>query len=181
MTNEMKMKIRNTVIGVVGIAVLLVGFFFISENIGDRSNDKKEQEVVYTKESNPLLAEGEQIKSSEQRVLTEITFDGLKQALAAKEKQIVFLGQPSCGLCNYQKPVIQYVMYVYNVDTYYLDTSTLTNDTYNELVALNEGLKGFGTPTFIVIEDGKITNVEGGARGISATTEMLKKYNIISE
>ncbi|MBE6147651.1 MAG: hypothetical protein E7168_04890 [Firmicutes bacterium] len=179
MTNENKNKMRNTIIGVVGIAVLLVGFYFISENIGDRSNDKKEQEVVYTSTTNPLLVEGEQIKSSEQKEVTEITFEGIKQALSAKENKFVFLGSPSCGWCNYQKPVLQYVMHINNVDTYYLDTSTLTNETYNELISLNESLKGFGTPTFITLEDGKITNVDGGARGISATTEMLKKYNII--
>ncbi len=46
---------------------------------------------------------------------------------------------------------------------------------------MHSDLENFGTPTFIVIEKGKVTSVDQGARGTIAIKSLLTNYGFISE
>ncbi len=185
MTKVNQDKAKNITIVVLGIIVFLGAIYFISENTGDRSNDKAPVDQVDTgtsNPSNPLLESGEEIPEEEKRDIPTISYSEMKQAMENNEKRIVFLGSESCSWCNYQKPILEHVLYQYpDLYVYYMDIMALSDDEYNELTSLHDDLAGFGTPTFIVIEGGEVTAVDQGARGTSGLISMLTQYGFISE
>lgn len=186
MTKVNQDKAKNIALVVLGVIVFLFAGYFVSENTGDRSNDKAPVANANMETSgsstNPLLAEGEVLPEEEAREIPSITYSEMKEAMENNEKRIIFLGASTCSWCNYQRPILEYVLYQYpDVNVYYLDVNTLTNEEYNDLTSLHESLAGFGTPTFIVFENGKVTSVDEGARGTSGIISMLTGYGFISE
>ncbi len=187
MTKVNQDKAKNIAIVVLGVIVFLFAGYFVSENTGDRSNDKTPVDAASggtTDEtaSNPLLESGEVLPEGETREIPSITYSEMKEAMENNEKRIIFLGSATCGWCNYQRPILEYVLYQYpDVNVYYLDVNALTNDEYSDLTSLHESLAGFGTPTFIVFENGEVTSVDQGARGISGLISLLTEYGFISE
>lgn len=186
MTKVNQDKAKNIALVVLGVIVFLFAGYFVSENTGDRSNDKAPVANTNMETSgsstNPLLAEGEVLPEEEAREIPSITYSEMKEAMENNEKRIIFLGSATCGWCNYQRPILEYVLYQYpDVNVYYLDVNTLTNDEYSDLSSLHDSLAGFGTPTFVVFENGEVTSVDEGARGTSGIISMLTGYGFISE
>ena len=60
-----------------------------------------------------------------------------------------------------------------------MDLNLLTSDEDSELRSLHEGLQAFGTPTFIVVDQGKVIDVLVGGRTTKEVTSLLKQYQII--
>lgn len=186
MTKVNQDKAKNIALVVLGVIVFLFAGYFVSENTGDRSNDKAPVDTTSggasDTSSNPLLEDGEVLPEEETREIPSITYSEMMEAMENNEKRIIFLGSSTCGWCNYQRPILEYVLYQYpDVNVYYLDVNVLTNDEYSELSSLHESLSGFGTPTFIVFENGEVTSVDEGARGTSGIISMLTGYGFISE
>ncbi|MDD6224338.1 MAG: thioredoxin family protein [bacterium] len=177
-------KIKTGAIIVLGIIVIFGLVYILSENTGDRSNDKAQLSSAETsneKSTNPLLEEGEEIKDEERSSLTSITYSELKKAVDNKEKKFVFLGSEQCGWCIYQKPILEHLVYEYDVEIYYLNVGNMTSDDYSGLASLHDDLARFGTPTFIVIENGKVTTVDSGARGTNGMLSLLSSNDFISD
>ena len=186
MTKVNQDKAKNIALVVLGVIVFLFAGQFVSENMGDRSNDKAPVANTNTESSStsskPLLEDGEVLPEDETREIPSITYSEMMEAMENNEKRIIFLGSATCGWCNYQRPILEYVLYQYpDVNVYYLDVNSLSNDEYNELTSLHDSLAGFGTPTFIVFENGEVTSVDEGARGTSGIISMLTQYGFISE
>lgn len=160
--------------------VVVIGIIYIvSDKVGNHEYSKNSQQQQSQQESNPLLEEGEEFKDSEQGELTSMTLAQLKSALSDKEKKFVFLGSEYCGWCNYQKPILKYLVYKYDVEINYLNVGEMTEDEFNTLSSLHEDLASFGTPTFLVLENGKITTVDSGARGTKAMISLLTQAGFI--
>lgn len=161
--------------------VVVIGIIYIvSDKVGNHEYSKTQSQGQSQGESsNPLLEDGEEIPDDEQAELTSMDVDGLKKAISNKSKAFVFLGSEYCGWCNYQKPILRYLVYKYNVQINYLNVGELTEDEYNTLASLHESLESFGTPTFLVVENGKITVVDSGARGTKAMVALLTDNGFI--
>lgn len=183
LTRKDKENIKTGVIILMGIIIFVGAIFFISENTGNRSGDKDPNNATSTGQvsENPLLEEGEELNEEEQSELTSFTYENLKNALDNNEKKFIFLGSEYCGWCIYQKPILKSLVYKYNVEIDYLNVAEMTSNEGEKLESLHESLEGFGTPTFLVIENGKVTNVYEGARGTSGIKEILKNHSFISE
>ncbi len=176
LTKEQIEKIKTGVIIVLGILVFFGATYFISENVGDRSKDK---EVVEKEEGNPLLEEGEVLKEEEQSDLTTVTMSDLRGFLENGDKKLVMLGTEGCYWCIQQKPILRSLVYKYNIEIGYLDLDLLTSDEDQELRSLHESLQAFGTPTFIIVDQGSVVEVSVGGMTTSEVTNLLKKYQII--
>ena len=183
LTKNNKENIKTGVIIVMGIIILIGAIFFVSENTGNRSGDKDPNKATSTEQvsDNPLLEEGEELKEEEQSELTSYKYDDLKNDLNKKEKKIVFLGSEYCGWCIYQKPILKALVYKYNIEINYLNVAEMTSEQGEKLESLHENLEGFGTPTFLIVENGKVSTVYEGARGTSGMTEILKNHSFINE
>lgn len=176
-----KDKIEKAKNGIIIFLVVLVFFgviYLVSENTGDRGNDKNPT-TSQQEEKNPLLKEDEEIPENEMGDLTSISMNDLKNMLENNEKKVVMLGTDSCYWCVNQKPILQYVVYNYGVEINYLNLNEMTEDEYNELTTLHDDLQKFGTPAFIIVDGGNITTVSEGAMPTDTIVQFLKDNGIM--
>ena len=180
-------KLKTGIIIVFGIIIVIGLIFILSNNTGNTtyqggegSNNNTSTDSSSTDE-NPLLEEGEVITDSDMGELTEIGYSELETFIKKKEKQMVFLGSEYCGWCIYQKPILRKIVKDYNIEINYLNLGNISSDDSQKLANLHSDLAEFGTPCFIVVENGKVTVVDQGARGTSGMVSFLKTNGFISE
>ena len=181
-----KKQIENLKTGIIilfGIIIVIGLIFIVSNNTGNNAYscacDNTQTES--SDDENPLLEEGEEITEEDMGELTDISYTDLESMIENHDKKIVMLGTEQCGWCLYQKPVLRKIVKDYDVEINYLNLGNLSSEESSKLSDLHEDLASFGTPTFIVLEDGKVTVVDSGARGTSAMVEFLKTNGFISE
>ena len=176
---------KENIIKTLVIISIIVGFFYLSEISGDRSNDKNVNNTTSSNvdlTGNPLVSEGDSWTEEETKELEKITFDEFKKAMKKDEITIVMLATDSCSWCNYQKPVLKHVLYKYdNVVVKYLDASTLTSDDEDFLATLDEELEEIGTPTFIAVKNNKAVLVNSGAMDENGLVNMFKELGLIDD
>ena len=177
LTKEQMEKVKTWVIIILGVLVFFGVTYFVSENIGDRSKDK--EPIKQQANQTTLLEEGEVLNEDEQSELTAVTMTDLKNILENGEKKIIMLGTETCHWCIEEKPILKALVYKYHVEIGYMDLNLLTSDEDSELRSLHEGLQAFGTPTFIVVDQGKVIDVLVGGRTTKEVTSLLKQYQII--
>ncbi len=169
----------------VGIAILLVVLFVVSDNIGDRSQDKLDSASGTTQKEeseNPLLEEGETIDDEKKKEMEKISLDDFKSLLNKKTTTVVILASDTCYWCQQQKPILENVLYEQNLDVKYLDISQLSGDEdYDYLEGLHDDLKGFGTPTFVAIRNKKVQQVSPNAKTKTQLLEMFKEMGVLKD
>ncbi len=179
LTQEKKEQIKTITIIILAVLVFFGATYIISENTGDRSKDKNVVNKQPEQAANPLLEEGEVLKEEEQKELTPVSMEDIRNALKNKEKKVVMLGTETCSWCIYQKPILKSLAYRYEIEIGYLNLASLSSEEGNELASLHEELEQFGTPTFLVIKDGAVDKVLIGGMTTREIEEILKNYEFI--
>lgn len=184
----MKEKIQNIwkehrevvqgILVALGIVVLLGALFFVSENIGDRSNDKTMNDAPAEEEVNPLLEDGQVLDDTKMKSVEEITMAEFKKLLKKKTTTVVMLGYDDCYWCQQQKPILESVLYEKDLSVKYLNVNKITEEEYQYLQALHEDLASFGTPTFISIKSKKVRKVSEEAKTRTKLLEMFEDMGV---
>ena len=73
-------EILKTIGVILGIIVALTTLFFVSENTGDRKNDRSD--AVQEEEKNPLLEDGQVLNEEEIAEIPEITYEEFKKLIS---------------------------------------------------------------------------------------------------
>lgn len=185
LTKKQIESLKTGVIVVFGIIIVIGLIFILSDNTGNNKYQSGGNTNTSTDSSatdeNPLLEEGEVINDSDMGELTEIGYSELESFINKKEKQMVFLGSEYCGWCIYQKPILRKIVKDYDIQINYLNLGNVSEEDGNKISSLHTDLASFGTPCFIVVENGKVTVVDQGARGTSGMVEFLKTNGFISK
>lgn len=179
MKKESIEQLKTGIIIFLSLVVIVGLVYVISDKVSNHEYNKTTSQPGQVENENPLLEPGEEISDDEKAPLASMDVQGLKKAISNKQHKFVFLGSEYCGWCNYQKPILQYLVYKYDVEINYLNVGEMTEDEYNTLASLHEDLASFGTPTFLVVDGGKITVVDSGARGTKAMETLLKDNGFI--
>ena len=99
----------------VGYYYLLGIIYIVSNNTGNNTYKGNNNSSTSTGDnqqtSNPLLVDGEEISDDEQKDLPTMSYSDLEKALKNGDKKFVFLGSDGCSWCNYQKPILKYLVY----------------------------------------------------------------------
>ena len=111
-----------------------------------------------------------------------IGYTELVEKIDSNEMFVLFIGSKKCSHCTTYKNTLNRVVSDYQIYVYYIDVSTLTSEEY---AYINAHFPFTGTPTTLVIKDGKeykrqICRIEG-AKSYEYTVERLKKAGIIEE
>lgn len=171
-------EILKTIGVILGIILALVALFFVSENTGDRKNDRSG--VVQEEEKNPLLEDGQVLNEEEIAEIPEITYEEFKKLLKKKTTTVVMLGYDECYWCQEQKPILGNVMFEKKIENVkYLNINKLEEKQYDELVGLHKDLESLGTPTFISIKSKKVKKVSPNAKTKTQLIEMFTDMGII--
>lgn len=110
----------------------------------------------------------------------QISYEEFEEKVNSDEKFVLFIGSESCSHCQTYKGTLNRVVKDYNVEIYYIDISSLTNE---QFAYLNSHFPFTGTPTTIVIENGKEYERHScridGAKSYDYTIARLKKAGIL--
>jgi predicted bacteriocin transport accessory protein len=88
--------------------------------------------------------------SFKKNYLEELNYEELKNKIGNKENFILYIGNKSCSHCKKFEPKFKKIISEYKIIVYKIDTATLTNDQYQELIVSNVGSVGTPTVTFFV-------------------------------
>ena len=112
--------------------------------------------------------------------LEMITIDEYEKLLN-EEKFIVIIGKTGCGYCDKYKPVVNKVIGEYNINIYYIDISTFSEEDYKRLYQSTSLFddQQWGTPTTLLFERGALVDSIGGYVDEDSVLEFLKAHGVI--
>lgn len=144
---------KKTIIFTVILAIILVAIIiaFVVVNL-------KESGVIATPESKEIMKE----------------FD---KNFNSKERKVIYYASPSCSYCALQTPILETIAKDYDMDYYYLDVSKLSKGQRDKILK-KLGIK-HGTPTTIIVENGKVIDVAQGFTQGKDYVDFLKDGEMI--
>ncbi len=98
----------------------------------------------------------------------EVKFDNIginefTTLLNGDTAEIIYIARPGCYYCQQQEPIVKKLISKYELVFHYLNTDELTEADMNKIFAVDVELFGkdgseFGTPTTLVVKNGKIVD-----------------------
>ncbi|MBQ8131404.1 MAG: hypothetical protein IJ193_02845 [Bacilli bacterium] len=95
------------------------------------------------------------------------------------KERIILVGSNTCNFCKKAEPIIQSVMYKYNVDVYYVATNEFTEETEQQFMESNELLNEFSTPLLFVVADGEVKDHIQGLGDFNTYKDFFEKNGFI--
>lgn len=100
------------------------------------------------------------------------------------EASIVYVARPTCYYCQQQEPIVKELVSKYDLVFHYLNTDKLSSKEMDILYKSDTSLFGkdgseFGTPTTLVVKNGKVVDSLVGLTQKDAFTEFLKTNGFI--
>ncbi len=112
-------------------------------------------------------------------MFTKISAEEMIKKFNNGDAAFVLTARGSCGYCQQFRPVAAESVKKYNYTLYYLDTTTLTEDDYTKIRALDSQLAEFGsTPNVYYFKGKKIVDIQQGAADADTYGEFLKKNGV---
>lgn len=110
--------------------------------------------------------------------LKNISYNELNEKMKNKETFVLYIGAANCSHCSEFKPTLEKVVKEYNLDVYYIDMATVSEEEY-EAVKNKTNLQG--TPTVLVVQNGKskYTDRIVGTKDEESTVEFFKEIGKI--
>lgn len=139
MEGTKKEKIQSVIIAIMGLIIVIGAAFFSSE-------------LKYCS-----------VDSTGDVELSEIGMNEFTTLLNDESASIIYLAREGCTYCRQQKPIVKQLIAEHNLTFNYLDTDKLTEENMMSIFALDTELfgedgKNFGTPTTLVVKEGKIVD-----------------------
>ena len=112
-------------------------------------------------------------------MFTKISAKDFIQKFNDGETAFVLTARGSCGYCQQFRPVAAESVKKYDYTLYYLDTTTLTDEDYTKIRALDEKLEDFGsTPNVYYFKGKAIVDIQAGAADEETYGSFLTKNGV---
>ena len=126
------------------------------------------------------VRESKAVKNNEKKDFTQIDVEKYLELLSKPDNQIVLVARPTCHYCQIAEPIIQNIMYEYDIGLYYLNIDSFDEEDQNNFITSNEYFtNGFGTPMLLCIKEGQIVDMIDGLMDRYGYIEFLKTYGLI--
>lgn len=163
-----------------------------NKNLKENSNDKKVNVIKIVGIVIGVVAlftlvfftstqrEGKELKD----YVTDTTASEYFELKNGSEKAIILLASPSCTWCQKYKPVISKVSADYELPVYYVNTSSLTSDEYDDVYASSPSISSsgsgyIGTPTTLLVQNGEEVDYIEGYVAYSDVVSFLQDNGVI--
>lgn len=164
MTNKINMdKVKNAVIIVLSL-IIIFGIAFVVPELKDCGSCTEVLEI------------------------TQIDAKKYKELLNGDEVSLIYIASPSCGYCAQQEPIMKQFLNQYKIDVNYLNVAAISNSdsdevysTYKEMQMKEYSLDGVRTPTILLVQKGKVLDMNLGTMAIEKLEEFVKQYVEITE
>ena len=116
--------------------------------------------------------------------LPEIGITEYTTLLNDKDASIIYIARPTCGYCQQQEPIVKELASKYELVFHYLNTDNLSNEDMSTLFKSDKTLfgedgKNFGTPTTVIVKNGKVVDSLVGLTQRDSFEEFLTKNGFI--
>ena len=102
------------------------------------------------------------------------------KVLNSEEKQLIYIGRPTCGYCQKLSPILEEVSDEYDFEYYYVNTDELVSNQFTTILyKLDNKLNDFGTPYLAVVQNGKKISELPGYVEKETLIEYLEENGII--
>lgn len=138
---------------------------YLNEIYGDDSNNS----VLFT------YKKGKVVESKDISFKT-ISLDEYYKYIKAEGYNFIFIGSATCGYCTKFKPEIKTMLLMEDVNMYYLDLATLTEEQLNKLYESDEYFttEEWGTPLNFLFKDGERIAVLNGYNDYNSLYNFMK-------
>ena len=165
--------------GLIGIAILLVVAIIVSAVVSVKpktSELSNDPDTIY----NDAQIESESIKDSEKGEFIQIDMSKYMEMYNGTEKQVVLIARPTCQYCQIAEPILQNLIYKYKLNINYLNTDNFAENDEKILTESNEFFaSGLGTPTMVLISEGKIHDSVDGLTDTAHYKQFFEKNGYI--
>ncbi len=124
----------------------------------------------------------------EQLGLTEINATEYKELLNGEEVSLIYIASPTCGYCAQQEPIMKQLVNEYGVTVNYLNISAVTDaegdavyNSYASMQMEEYQLDGVRTPTILLVQKGKVIDMNLGSMSLDNLVKFVKNYIEITE
>ncbi len=107
---------------------------------------------------------------------TELTYAGLEEKLNNGDSFVLVIGSETCSACQDYKPVMKRVVVEEEIDMYYMEIQSLTEE---ESQLLYSKYVYTATPTTIFIVDGKEESTYNRIVGLPAYDNLVAKLKVL--
>lgn len=168
---------NNIVFGVVAV-IVIIALIIISPMLtkDSKTSDTSDGQELFSRAS----MESNSVKDEEKKDFNNIDVDNYLAIAHREEKNLVLVGRNGCQYCQIAEPIIQNIMYRYDLTVYYVSTDYFDEDSYTKFSNSNDLLKSFATPLFMVVENDQILDYEQGLLDTNGYLDFLKQNDIIT-
>lgn len=131
-----------------------------------------------------FLKDNSLIDKKAKTYLNYISYSDYKKVIKSKTNEVIVLATSSCKYCLAEQPVLIDLAKETGakINYFYLDKNLTSEDVYNEfmnsLTWFSENTK-WGTPTTLIVRDGKVVKYLEGYRDLNALKEFYRENEII--
>ena len=187
-TIEISVDKLKTALIVVLVLVIVLGISFMASNGSDsyskESSSSSSEETSSNDAGSDVQKESESISEDERVELEEVDVSRYLKLMKAEEPSVIYIMRTGCSWCALEDPIMEHIKYQYqDAPIYRLDIANFEDDDSSKFAESDDMFSGsdWGTPTTIVVKDGKIVDSVSGAGTSDALLELFKNNGIISE
>lgn len=114
-----------------------------------------------------------------------ISYSDVSELVNDSEMNIIYWASPSCGFCVQFTPIVKKIANENGFEVNYLNAAEIPNDEYIQFMNLvstfdeSYATNGLGTPSLILVKDGKVVDVSVGALSEDGFIGYLRHHEII--
>lgn len=110
------------------------------------------------------------------------TMEDIEKMIKSDKKQLIYLGRPTCTYCQQFQPIIEELSDTYQYGYYYINTDDISGTNLSKILGLLKIDEGnFGTPTLVVMQNGKQEAIQPGYTDREGLFKFLQENEIISK
>ena len=113
--------------------------------------------------------ESANVPEDEQKEFNEIDVDTYLDMYDGDEDSLVLFASPTCGYCQIAEPILKHISYQYDFTIYNVNVDEMDDDDNSKL----------GTPTLLVVSNGKIVNLVAGLVDTDSYVSFFKDTGFI--
>lgn len=148
----------------VGVLLIIILCFVTSSKNTENYSEKSTTEESSGEDILQLaIKQAGEVSEDERTAPNQITIDEYLNLYKGSEEVLVLLSRPTCQYCQIATPIIENLIYEYNIKINYLNTDELGEDGNSKLISSDEYFaEGYGTPILLLVGNGKIINQVDG-------------------
>lgn len=181
--NQTKSNVGKIVIVVVGVLLICALCFFTSVASSEKNNDvySNSNDTSGTDITSQAQAESNSISEDEKGNFVDIDVNTFTNMYNQADKKVVLFSRPTCGYCQIAEPILQNMIYKYNIEINHVNTDEMSEDDFTTLTNTNSIFEEFGTPLLVVVSNGEVSDSVNGLTNTDGYLEFFKKNGFINE